>query len=370
MKYPLPLFWRIVLSPFSFMYQIVMWLRNWLYDISVFCVHEFSLPVVSVGNLTVGGTGKTPHVEYLVRLLKDKYGVAVLSRGYKRKTKGFVVADEHTTVDDIGDEPWQIHRKFPDVKVIVDANRVRALEKIEREMDDVQVVILDDAFQHRSVKAGLSLLLIEYDFPLSYEFYLPAGRMRESRHEKKRADIVLFTKCPEQLKPIEERIRVKHFHPFPYQQVYFTKIIYGDPVPLFPEEAKETGMDTIRENKTPLLAVTGIANPEPFYKYLGKYSSRIERFSFPDHHRFGKKDMVKIRELLEKEENAEMLVFTTEKDAVRINALADNVIPARGRWYYVPVEIAVLRESEKIDFENKILEYVGNNQRNRQLHKE
>ena len=124
------------MSPFSFMYQIVMWLRNWLYDISVFCVHEFSLPVVSVGNLTVGGTGKTPHVEYLVRLLKDKYGVAVLSRGYKRKTKGFVVADEHTTVDDIGDEPWQIHRKFPDVKVIVDANSVddEAAMKIARDI--------------------------------------------------------------------------------------------------------------------------------------------------------------------------------------------------------------------------------------------
>jgi tetraacyldisaccharide 4'-kinase len=370
MKYPLPVFWRVLLSPFSVIYQIVMWIRNWLYDVSLFRVHEFSVPVISVGNITVGGTGKTPHVEYLVRMLKEKYGVAVLSRGYKRKSKGFLLADERTTVDDIGDEPWQIHRKFPDVKVIVDANRVRALEKIEKEMEDVQVVILDDAFQHRSVKAGLSILLIEYDFPLSGEQYLPAGRMRESRHEKKRADIVLFTKCPEQLKPIEERIRVKHFHPFPYQQVYFTKIVYGRPVPLFPEEAEKIGMEMIREKKIPLLAVTGIANPEPFHKYLKRYSERTGTLSFPDHHRYGKNDMTKIGERLQKEHAGEGLIFTTEKDAVRIMALPAEEVPYHDRWYYIPVEVAVLRESERVDFENKILEYVGNNQRNRRFHQE
>ncbi len=369
MKYPLPVFWRIVLSPLSVVYMTLVWIRNWLYDVSVFRVHEFSVPVISVGNITVGGTGKTPHVEYLVRLLKDRYGVAVLSRGYKRKSKGFVIATEHSTVDDLGDEPWQIHRKFPDIKVIVDADRVRALRKIEEEIKDVQVVILDDAFQHRSVKAGLSILLIEYDLPLSKEFYLPAGRMRESRHEKKRADIVLFTKCPDQLKPIEERIRVKHFHPFPYQQVYFTKIVYGKPVPLFPDKAPAgTGPDDPGGKDIKILALTGIANPAPFYKHIKIYSEKITELSFPDHHRYGRKDMAKIREILSKDPAENWWVLTTEKDAVRIAALPEEVIPLRERWFYIPVEVRVLRESEKKDFEDKILEYVGNNTRDRQVH--
>jgi len=370
MRYPLPVFWRIVLSPLSVVYQLVMWLRNWLYDISVFPVHEFSIPVISVGNITVGGSGKTPHVEYLIRLLKDRYGVAVVSRGYKRKTRGFVLADDHSTVDEIGDEPWQIHRKFPEVKVIVDENRVRALQKIEKEMEEVQVVILDDAFQHRSVKAGLSILLIEYDFPLSKEFYLPAGRMRESRHEKKRADVVLFTKCPEQLKPIEERIRVKQFHPFPYQQVYFTKIVYGNPVPLFPEEAKaEPDPASFREKKTTVLAVTGIANPEPLHRYLKKYTDDLTTLTFPDHYPFGKRGMSRIAGSIAATGSGDFLIITTEKDAARIVALPAEWVPARDKWFYIPVEMAVLRDSERKDFEDKILEYVGNNQRNRQLHK-
>jgi len=370
MKYPLPLFWRIVLSPFSFIYQIVMWVRNWLYDTAVFPVYEFSVPVISVGNIMVGGTGKTPHVEYLVRLLKDRYGVAVLSRGYKGKTKGFRIADDHTTVEEIGDEPWQIHQKFPGIKVIVDENRVRALRKIEEEMEDVQVVIMDDAFQHRSVKAGLSLLLIEYDFPLYKEFYLPAGRMRESRHEKKRADIVLFTKCPEQLRPIEERIRVKHFSPFPYQSVFFTKITNGDPLPLFPDKAAgDVDMQALKEEHITVVAVTGIANPGPFYRYLQKFTGRVRTISFPDHHAFREKDMAKIAELFDRDHPDKNLVLTTEKDAVRLSVLPAAWVPEAGKWYYIPVEVAVLRESERKDFENKILEYVGNNQRNRQLHK-
>ncbi len=357
------------MSPLSLVYMTVVWIRNWLYDISVFRVHEFSVPVIAVGNITVGGTGKTPHVEYLVRLLKDRYNVAVLSRGYKRRTSGFVVADEHSTVDDLGDEPWQIHRKFPEIKVIVDANRVRALQKIEEEMKDIQVVILDDAFQHRSVKAGLSILLIEYDLPLSKEFYLPAGRMRESRHEKKRADIVLFTKCPEQLKPIEERIRVKHFHPFPYQQVYFTKIVYGKPVPLFPEEDPEGLLpEDIRNKHLSVLAVTGIANPAPFYKYLRGLTDDLTTVSFPDHHRYGERDMAKIRRMFSEMPAERGRIVTTEKDAVRIMSLPAAMVPARKRWFFIPVGVAVLRGSEQKDFEDKILEYVGNNQRNRSLH--
>lgn len=365
----MPFFWRIILYPFSVIYAMAVWIRNWLYDIEVFRVHEFDVPVISVGNLTVGGTGKTPHVEYLVRLLKDRYGVAVLSRGYKRKSKGFLVAGEGTRVEEVGDEPWQIHRKFPEVKVIVDENRVRALQRIEEEMPGVEVVILDDAFQHRSVKPGLSVLLIEYDMPLAGELYLPAGRMRESRHEKKRADIVIFTKCPEKLKPIEERIRVKQFNPFPYQQVYFTKLVYGALVPLFPGyEGEIPSPERFREEHLTIIAVSGIAGPQPFFEYLRRYTDRLKEVAFPDHHAFRKKDLQMIGEKADREHPEKNLFITTEKDAVRLMALPREMIPYPGRWFYLPVEVAVLQESERKDFENKILEYVANNPRKRKVH--
>ncbi len=369
MRYPLPVFWRIVLSPFSVIYQVVVWIRNWLYDIEVFPVHEFEVPVIAVGNLTVGGTGKTPHVEYLVKLLREHYGVAVLSRGYRRKTKGFLVAGPETSVEEIGDEPWQIHHKFPDVKVIVDEKRVRALRRIEQEMDDVQVVILDDAFQHRAVKPGISILLIEYDLPLAREFYLPAGRMRESRHEKKRADIVIFTKCPERLKPIEERIRVKQFNPFPYQQVYFTRLVYGELTPLFPQEGiRRPDPASFRRNHDTVIAVSGIANPAPFHKYLQQYTDRLRVATFPDHHPFRKKDLLHIGGLADRDHPEKNFYITTEKDAARLRALPQELFPQPERWFYLPVEVAVLQESEREEFENKILEYVKNNQRKRRLH--
>ncbi len=366
MKYPLHPFWQTLLLPFSLLYGLVAGLRNLLYDLDILKGHEFDIPVISVGNITVGGTGKTPHVEYLIRLLSPHYRVAVLSRGYKRKTRGFLIAGTESTVDDLGDEPYQMHRKFPEVKIIVDEKRVRALKKIENEMEEIEVVIMDDAFQHRSVKPGLTILLIDYNFPLSKELYLPAGRMRESRHEKKRADLVVFTKCPETLKPIEERIRVKHFSPFPYQRVYFTKIVYGDLLPVFSGKRDEgQKIDT----QTAILAVTGIANPEPLVRYLRSITDHVVLLSYPDHYRFGKKDLEKIGRRYEEIKAEKKMILTTEKDAMRLEAFCTFDPPFQEMWFYLPIEVAVLQSSEKQDFENQILKYAGSHKRNHGIHK-
>jgi len=366
MNYPLHPFWQTLLFPFAVLYGLVVGLRNMLYDLDILKGYEFDIPVISVGNITVGGTGKTPHVEYLIRLLSPYYRVAVLSRGYKRKTRGFLIAGPESTVDDLGDEPYQMHKKFPEVKIIVDEKRVRALKKIENEMKDIEVVIMDDAFQHRSVKPGLSMLLIDYNLPLSKELYLPAGRMRESRHEKKRADLVVFTKCPETLKPIEERIRVKYFNPFPYQRVYFTKIVYGDPLPVFSgNKDRNYGLN----RQTAILAVAGIANPEPFVRYLKRVTDHVEFLSYPDHYRFGKKDLEKIGRKYEEINAERKMILTTEKDAMRLKAFCTFDPPFREIWFYIPIEIAVLQSSEKQDFENQILKYAGSRKRNHGVHK-
>lgn len=370
MKYPLHPVWQILLFPFSFLYGLCVGMRNMLYDIDILSGHEFDLPVISVGNITVGGTGKTPHVEYLVRLLSSNYHVAVLSRGYKRKTSGFVIAGEKTTVHEIGDEPYQIHKKFPEIQVIVDENRVRALKKIEEEMKDIQVVLLDDAYQHRSVKPGLSVLLIDYNVPLSKELYLPAGRMRESRHGGKRADIVLFTKCPETL-TIEESIRVKQFNPSPDQQVYFTKVEYGNPVPVFSEGDEGLTMEKLVDDyRAPVLVVTGIASPDTFLQHIKKYAKNIEVLSYPDHYRFKKKDMERIGMVLEKMPGEKKIILTTEKDAMRLTGFYNFEVPFGERWFYIPIKVAVLQKSEKEYLENQIIKYVRDNQRRDRFHKE
>ncbi|KPL12396.1 MAG: tetraacyldisaccharide 4'-kinase, partial [Bacteroides sp. SM23_62] len=200
---------RILLYPFSLLYGLAVSIRNKLYDYSVIKSHEFPIPIISVGNITVGGTGKTPHVEYLIELLKDEFNVAVLSRGYKRKTRHFIMAGSDSGVEDIGDEPVQIKQKFPDVHVAVDRKRVNGVEQLMAKIPDLDVVLLDDAYQHRRIKPGLSILLIDFNRPITKDRLLPAGRLREKAYEKRRGNIILVTKCPDRLKPIERQMIVK-----------------------------------------------------------------------------------------------------------------------------------------------------------------
>ena len=211
----------ILFYPLSLIYGIVVWIRNVMFDINILKSKEFTIPVISVGNITVGGTGKTPHVEYLIRLLKDEFKIATLSRGYKRKSFGFVLANESSTVIEIGDEPRQIKQKFPEIAVAVDSNRVKGINKLLQSEKNLNAIILDDAFQHRYVSPGLSILLVDYNNPLKDDYLLPFGRLREQAGERQRADIIIVTKCPSKIKPIDQRLLEKDLKMFAYQKLFF-----------------------------------------------------------------------------------------------------------------------------------------------------
>ncbi|MBF1073980.1 MAG: tetraacyldisaccharide 4'-kinase, partial [Prevotellaceae bacterium] len=245
------------LLPLSWLYGLAVSLRNELFALGILKERSFSIPVISVGNITVGGSGKTPHVEYLIRLLQDYIKVGVLSRGYKRKSHGYVLADDNSTMRDLGDEPYQIKQKFHDIYVAVDKNRCNGITRLthDKATSNVGVILLDDAFQHRYVKPGLNILLVDYHRLIIYDRLLPAGRLREPLNGKQRADIVIITKCPRDLKPMEFRILTKAMDLFPYQQLFFTTIDYGTPQALFSDK-------TTSLNKYNVLLVTGIASPE------------------------------------------------------------------------------------------------------------
>ena len=351
------------LLPLSWLYGAGVWLRNTLFDMGVLKSHSYRIPVVSVGNITVGGTGKTPHVEYLIRLLREKTSVAVLSRGYKRKTRGFLIADEKTTMRDIGDEPYQMKRKFPDVTVVVDKKRTRGIEHL---MDDesLGVILLDDAFQHRYVKPGISILLVDYHRLAVYDTLLPAGRLREPIKSKDRADIVIVTKCPKEMKPMEYRVITKAMRLYAYQQLYFSTYEYDDLQPLFPEvaTAQDTATDTLgRQN---VLLLTGIALPEQMEEdlKLTMNPATVRHLSFPDHHNFRKKDVRRINEAFAEIEEPKLIV-TTEKDATRLlltKGLSDEV---RSHLYVLPLKVRIMLEQED-KFNQSIINYVRKNSRN------
>ena len=226
------------LRPLSWLYGVGVKLRNTMFNIGVLKSRAFDIPVISVGNITVGGTGKTPHVEYLIRLLQDRFRVAVLSRGYKRSSKGFVQANAATTMPEIGDEPYQMKQKFPNITIAVDKNRCHGIDQLVANDQKLDVILLDDAFQHRYVKPGINILLVDYHRLIIYDELLPAGRLREPLEGKDRADIVIVTKCPKDLKPMEYRVITKAMNLFPYQQLFFSTIEYGQLRPLF-DDAKE-----------------------------------------------------------------------------------------------------------------------------------
>ena len=252
------------LRPLSWLYGLVVGCRNMLFEMGILKSRSFIVPVISVGNITVGGTGKTPHVEYLIRLLKDIAKVAVLSRGYKRKSHGFVLAGKETTMSDIGDEPFQMLQKFPDITVAVDKKRTRGIDKLTsgEYVDGIDVVLLDDAFQHRYVKPGINILLVDYHRLVIYDELLPSGRLREPVKGKDRADIVIITKCPTDLKPMEFRVITKAMGLYPYQQLYFSTHEYEAPRPVFPETAKPDKLAGLTDLKGKnILLLTGIASP-------------------------------------------------------------------------------------------------------------
>ena len=349
------------LTPLSWLYGAGVELRNQLFELGLLKSVSFDMPVISVGNITVGGTGKTPHVEYLIRLLKDQTKVAVLSRGYKRKSHGFVLADDNSTTRDIGDEPYQMHTKYPDIYVAVDKNRRHGIEMFTKKVaaPDVDVVLLDDAYQHRYVKPGINILLIDYHRLIIYDKLLPAGRLREPKEGKSRADIVIITKCPKDLKPMEYRVLTKALDLYPYQNLYFTTLEYGQLESVFGNEKVPLGRIG---NATQVLLLTGIASPRQMIVDLQPRCKHITPLTYGDHHPFTGKDAQTINKIFA-DMTGDKIIVTTEKDATRLRPLETLSDEVKRHLYALPIEIKFALDKQE-EFNNKIIDYVRKNSRN------
>ena len=354
------------LLPLSWLYGLGVKARNQLFELGVLKSRSFKTPVISVGNITVGGAGKTPHVEYLIRLLKDQHKVAVLSRGYKRKSKGFVRADKDTPMRMIGDEPFQMKQKFPDIPVAVDRDRCHGIDELtdSNDKEAADVILLDDAFQHRYVKPGINILLVDYHRLIIYDKLMPAGRLREPKDGKSRADIVIITKCPADLKPIDYRVITKAMNLFPYQELFFSTIDYCPLIQLFGGE--ELPLEQLNDKH--VLLLTGIASPKQMQEDLTAMGAKINALSYADHHQFHKKDIRRINEVFASMAEPKMIV-TTEKDAVRLEDVEDLSDEVRKSIYKLPIKVSFMLDQEE-EFNHKITGYVRKNSRNSILVKE
>jgi tetraacyldisaccharide 4'-kinase len=336
---------RILLLPFSFIYGLIVRVRNYLFDIGMLNVVEFKLPVISVGNLSAGGTGKTPQVEYLIRLLQKQFKIAVISRGYLRKTKGFVPADDNSTVAMVGDEPMQYVNKFKNVLVVVDENRCHGIKIISAEHTEIQAVILDDAYQHRYVKPGLSILLTDFHSLYTNDYLLPFGRLREPVKGAKRADIIIVTKTDPVFSPLSKRAVLEKIKPLPHQKVFFSFVTYGLPIPLFPE------LPPLRLNQiNTVILFAGIANSYPLEQYLKRLCSELVVVPFKDHHQFTEKEITAVKTTYNNQFTKRKVLITTEKDAMRLLDPSLLLLLKGIPVYYVPIEVSFhFREKEKFD---------------------
>ncbi len=356
---------RFLLAPMALLYGIAVYTRNWLFDVGILKSQSFSTPSVCVGNLTVGGTGKTPHIEYLVKLLQNNYSVATLSRGYKRQTKGFLLANHASNAHDIGDEPMQIKLKFPGITVAVDENRVRGINNLLQINSNIDIILLDDAYQHRYVKAGLNILLTDYGNPIYNDYLLPMGRLRDSIVQKRRTNIVIVTKCPENLEQATQNEIAKKLNLSRNQELYFTTFRYGKPMPLF----NGINPDLVSKPYGQIVALAGIANPKPFFKYLEKEHAVCEIMHYPDHYHFTETKIKAIFEKFSMHPNKPVAIVTTEKDAARIRVFNDLPIEMRRVFFYIPIEVDFLN-TQGNDFNNKLHEYVRKSKRNNGIHSE
>lgn len=359
------------LYPIAALYGVGVNLRNLLFDWGILRERSFDVPVICIGNITVGGTGKTPHTEYLIRLLKKHFQVAVLSRGYKRKSRGFLLAGEDTLMAQIGDEPYQIKQKFPDVHVAVDADRCRGIRRLcsEEIVPEVEVILLDDAYQHRYVKPGVNILLVDYHRLLQNDALLPAGRLREPEWGKSRADIVIVTKCPDDLKPIDYRLLSNQMSLYPYQQLYFSTISYGQLRPLKGRGhtgADELSLSSLRKD-TKVLLLSGIASPVALQEELGKYVEKVEVMAFSDHHDFSVDDIGKLKQRFASLGDGPKLIVTTEKDAARLTGHPALDESLQRDIRVLPITIKFLQGKQET-FNEQIIRYVRANSRNSILH--
>ena len=349
------------LLPLSWLYGIGVRLRNWMFDIGLKKTRSFDIPIIAVGNITVGGSGKTPHVEYLINLLHERFKVGVLSRGYKRKSKGYVLADKDTMMPEIGDEPFQMKSKYADIYVAVDKKRCHGIDRLTTDSTtkDVDVILLDDAYQHRYVKPGINILLVDYHRLIIYDKLLPAGRMREPKDQTARADMVIITKCPKDLKPMEFRVLKRALNLYPYQELYFTTLRYNALKALFAD--KRLSLNALPKNVN-IMLLTGIASPQQMIVDLQSVSRRITPLTFGDHHQFTSTDIERINSTFAAMPEPKIII-TTEKDATRLTHAEGLANKTKENIYALPIRIQFMLGGEE-EFNNKIISYVRKNSRN------
>ncbi|MDV7187106.1 tetraacyldisaccharide 4'-kinase [Lutibacter sp. TH_r2] len=340
---------RKILYPFSLLYGAITSTRNHLYNAQILTSTKFKTPTIVVGNLSVGGTGKTPQIEYLIRLLKSNFEIAVLSRGYKRKTKGFLLADEKVNAQLIGDEPYQYFTKFKNIKVAVDADRVNGIQQLIQLNNKLDVVLLDDAFQHRKVEAGFNILLTSYNDLYVDDKMLPTGNLREKVSGAERAKAIIVTKCPSDLTEEKQFEVAKRLNPTLYQTVFFTTIEYDDVI----KGSSKIKVDDL--NNYEVLLITGIANPKPLTNFLKEKKVVFNHMKFADHYFFTEGDAAEIELKFSKIKSKNKIILTTEKDYVRIFEKFEKL-------HYLPIKTEFI--NHKKDFDNLILEYVGTSSRN------
>jgi tetraacyldisaccharide 4'-kinase len=327
--------WRFLLLPFSLLYWLGIGIRNWLYDRHILKSSAFGLPLVCVGNLAAGGTGKSPMVEYLVDKLRTKFRVATLSRGYKRKTQGYALANPSTTALEIGDEPMQFHLKFPEIPVAVGESRLEAIPQLLHDRPETEIIILDDAFQHRSIRAGLNILLTEREQLFTRDFFLPVGTLRDQKKSARRAQVIIVTKCDPEMDQQEREIVIRELSPVRGQVVFFTTLDYGQLFHIIHRD------QALLNSGLSVLLVTGIANPIPLQRFITNASGRVETMHYSDHHLYTIDDLREIKKRFEKLEGDHKIIVSTEKDAVRLYKFQSElenlpvyIIPVRHRFLF------------------------------------
>lgn len=331
-------FVRFLLFPFAILYDFITRIRNILFDFGILKSTSFPIPVIVVGNLSVGGTGKTPQIEYLIRLLKNKYNLSVLSRGYKRKTEGFVLVNKKHTANDVGDEPLQYFKKFSNVNVAVDENRVEGIQNLIAK-NSPEIVLLDDAYQHRKVKGSFYILLTKYDDLFVDDFLLPTGNLRESRGGAKRADVIVVTKCPLNIKDVEKNIIREKLQKYK-KEVFFTTISYADKI----SGCYKYTLNQLKEFE--ILLITGIANPKPLLTFLTERKVKFKHLKYADHHHFSEKEIETIKEKFNNISANKKLILTTEKDYTRLSDKLNELS-------YLEIETSFL-DAKETHFNKKI----------------
>ena len=352
----------LISVPLSWLYGMVVHIRHKLFDLKILRSEEFDIPVVCIGNLTVGGTGKTPVAELLIERFSEHYRVGVLSRGYRRRTKGFVLSTPTSSARTIGDEPRQMKLKYPSVPVAVCEKRAEGIRLLRKAHPEIELIILDDAFQHRYVEPWVNILLMDYNNPVYRDRLLPWGRLRDTRNQIHRANFVLVTKCPDDLNPLDMRIVINSLGLFPYQSLYFTRMRQGEITPLFADRA----VGKVREGD-PVIAMSGIANPVPLLENLRKRFDVVAELTFDEHHTYRLSDMRRLEALFAAYPDA--VVLTTEKDAEKLTNRKKVTEAVQQRLYYVPIHVSFVADSES-EFLRQLELYVRTNQKYSLLHPE